>query len=358
MSGYLGSTSGRHFRRVVSVATVADVEVPRRVVIVGYPAAELLDIACVVSALQVANQLHGRWLYQVELASPGGLPIETGTGLTLNAEAALERLRGPLDTLVVSGGIGFVDALEDDRLVAHVRRLGRESRRVASICTGAGVLAATGLLDGRRAATHWDHAAYLASRFPDVTFDPVPIFIMEDGVCTSAGVTAALDLTLSFIEEDAGADLARDVARQLVTYLHRPGNQAQMSMFTAPRPVAHSLVQETITFVAGHLGDDLTAAALAARCAVSERHLSRLFRTEAGMSPGRYVRRARAEAAAHLLTGTDLTIQVIASRCGFGTPEAMRQAFLAVYGVAPTHYRATQSRTRQPATSPDVATPT
>ena len=317
----------------------------RRVLVVGYHAAEILDIACVVSALQIANYLHGRAIYQPQLASPGGAPIHTATGLVLNAEVALERVRGPLDTLVVSGGIGYVEAMEDERLVAHVRRLARVSRRVASVCTGAGVLAAAGLLDGRRAATHWFHASTLSSRFPAVRFDRDPIFVDDGDVCTSAGVTAALDLTLSFIEADAGAGLARDVSRHLVTYLQRPGNQAQMSMFTAPPAVRHTVVQDTTSHVAAHLAEDLSATALAARAGVSERHLSRLFLKELGVTPSRYVRNARTEAAAHLLTGTDLTVEAIAGRCGFGTAEALRQAFVSRYGVAPSHYRVTQSRT-------------
>jgi transcriptional regulator GlxA family with amidase domain len=320
------------------------VEKVRRVLIVGYPAAELLDIACVVTALQLANYLHGQALYKPQLASPGGLPIHTGAGLVVNADVSLERARGPLDTLVVSGGIGYVDAMEDDRLVAHVRRLGRESRRVASVCTGAGILAATGMLDGRRAATHWDHAAYLRTRFPQVEFDKDPIFIADEDVCTSAGVTAALDLTLAFIEADAGVALARDVSRQLVTYLQRPGNQAQMSMFTAPPAAGHSLVQDATSHIASHLADDLSSSTLAKRAGLSERHLSRLFLKELGVTPGRFVREARSEAAAHLLTGSDLTVEAIAHRCGFGTTEALRQAFVNRYGVSPTHFRSTQSR--------------
>jgi transcriptional regulator GlxA family with amidase domain len=328
---------------VAEVQTPRDNE-PRRVVVVGYPAAELLDIACVVSALQIANYLHDSAVYRPVLASLGGAPIQTATGLVLNAETRLERVRGPIDTLVVSGGIGYVDALENDRLVAHVRRLSRESRRVASVCTGAGVLAAAGLLDGRRAATHWDHTAFLQARFPDVRFDSDPIFVAEPDLCTSAGVTAALDLTLAFIEDDVSAALARDVSRQLVTYLQRPGNQAQMSMFTALPPVTHSLVQDTVAHVSAHLDDDLSTAALAARVGVSERHLGRLFGRELGTTPGRFVRRARVEAAAHLLTGSDLTLDAIAGRCGFGTVEALRQAFVSAYGVSPSHYRTTQSR--------------
>lgn len=320
----------------------------RRVLVVGYPAAELLDIACVVSALQVANFLNRRGVYEVSLASPGGRPIHTGTGLTLQAQQSLERAAGPLDTLVVSGGIGYVDAMEDDRLVAHVRRLGLESRRVASVCTGAGVLAAAGLLDGRRASTHWEHADFLARRFPAVDFDSGPIFVSDGRVCTSAGVTAALDLTLSFVESDVSPELARSVSRQLVTYLQRPGNQAQMSMFTAPS-ARSSLVRDAVTHIAGNPAADLSTAALAGRAGVSPRHLSRLFLAELDMTPGRFVRRARGEAAAHLLTGTSLTVETIASRCGFGSEEALRQAFRGLYGVSPSHYRATQTTTRSTA---------
>ena len=318
----------------------------RRVVVVGYPAAELLDIACVVSAFQLANFLNGEAVYGLELAAPSGTPIHTGTGLTINADVALEQVRGPLDTLVVCGGIGYVDAMGDDLLIAHVRRLARESRRVASVCTGAGILAAAGLLTGRRVATHWDHAEYLAARFPEVEFDRDPIFIAEDDVCTSAGVTAALDLTLAFIESDAGPGLARDVSRQLVTYLQRPGNQAQMSMFIAAPAVHNTIVQDAVEYVTAHLDEDLSATTLAARFPVSERHLARLFLGELGVTPGRFIRRTRTEAAAHLLVTTDLTVQVIASRCGFGTAEALRQAFSGIYGVSPSHYRSTQSRPR------------
>ena len=320
-------------------------EEPRRVLVVAFEAAELLDIACVVTALQYANHFCGRTVYLPVVASPGGTEINTATGLVLNAQTSLERARGPFDTLIVSGGTGYVKAMENARLVAHVRRLARETRRVASVCTGAGVLAAAGLLDGRRAATHWDHAAFLRDRFPRVQFDSDPIFIAEPDVCTSAGVTAALDLTLAFIEADVDAALARDVARQLVVYLQRPGNQAQMSMFTAPPPVANTVVQDTVAYAGAHLDQELTTTTLAGRAGVSERHLSRLFLRELGVTPGRFVRRARTEAAAHLLAGTDLTVEAVARRCGFGTAEALRQAFVSAIGVSPSHYRATQSHT-------------
>nr|WP_269091123.1 DJ-1/PfpI family protein [Actinopolymorpha cephalotaxi] len=313
--------------------------------VVGYPAAEALDIACVVSTLQIANYVRGRHEYRVELAALSGGMIRTATGLTLQADAPLERVKGPLDTLVVSGGIGYMSAMEDQQLVAHVRRLARESRRVASVCTGAGVLAAAGLLDGRRAATHWDHAEFLSTRFPAVRFDPAPIYLVEDSLCTSAGVTAALDLCLSFIESDTGPDVARAVARQLVTYMQRPGNQAQMSVFTATTP-RNSVVRQAVEFIETHLGENLTPALVAQRVGVSERHLSRLFTRELTVSAARFIRRRRTSAAAQLLADTDLTQDAVAARVGFRTVETMRQAFQHLYGVSPSHFQATQRSTR------------
>jgi transcriptional regulator GlxA family with amidase domain len=207
----------------------------RLMVVVGYDEAELLDIACVTTSLITANRLGASPAYAVCVASLGGRAITCDSGLTLQSQRSLERLRGPLDTLIVSGGFGHLAAAHNPAIVGHVRRLARDSRRVASVCTGATVLAATGLLNGKRATTHWRFAPRLASAYPLVNVDPDPIYIRDGSVSTAAGVTSALDLTLAFIEEDHGAELARAVACGLVTYLHRPGNQAQMSMFMTSR---------------------------------------------------------------------------------------------------------------------------
>jgi transcriptional regulator GlxA family with amidase domain len=312
----------------------------RRVVVIGYDAAELLDIACVTTPLQIANGEGAAPFYRVSLAGPGGHPITCGTGLTVQAQEVLERITGPLDTLVVVGGIGHEAAAENRLILGHVRRLAQESRRVASVCTGAGVLAAAGLLEGRRATTHWQWAGSFAERHPNVAFDPDPIFIRDGNTITAAGVTSALDLTLAFIEEDHGADLARRVARNLVTYLQRPGNQAQMSIFTEAPPPSDGTVRRVVEHVMGNLAADLSTATLAAAAGVSERHLTRLFLKNLGRTPGRFVRRARVEAAAHLLTSTTLPMAAVATRCGFGTAETLRQAFVDRYGIPPARYRA------------------
>lgn len=312
-------------------------------VLVGYDGAELLDVACVTTTLYAANRTGAAPPYRTRLATPGGRALTCDSGLVLQGEDSLERLRGPLDTLVVSGGFGHAAAARDAHLVAHVRRLARESRRVASVCTGASILAAAGLLDGRRATTHWEFAPGLAARHPPVTVDPSPIYVRDGAVSTSAGVTSALDLTLAFVAEDHGDDLARRVARSLVTYLQRPGNQAQMSMFVAAPAPEDRVVRDLLAFVAGHLADDLSATVLAARAGVSERHLARLVRRHTGRGPGKVVRDARTEAAAHLLVSTPLPLEGVAARCGFGSAETLRQAFVRRYGVAPSRYRATQT---------------
>ena len=322
--------------------------IERRVAVIGYDAAELLDIACVTTTLENANLQGAAPAYRVRLLTPGGNPITCGTGLTLQAQEALERVVGPLDTLVVSGGIGHEAAAADRSILGHVRRLARESRRVASVCTGAAVLAGAGLLDGRRATTHWRAAKTLAARHPKVFVDPAPIFIRDGNTYTAAGVTSALDLTLAFVEEDHGAELARRVARSLVTYLQRPGNQAQMSMFTASPSPENSLVRQVTEYITGHLDADLTTTALARGAGVSERHLTRLFLEHLGQAPGRFVRQARTEAAANLLTSTSLPMTGVAVRCGFGTTETLRQAFVDRYGIPPSRYRSTATSTARP----------
>ncbi len=314
------------------------------VVVVGYDRAELLDIASVTSTLDVANLLGAVPPYRVRLVAPGGRPVTCQSGLVLQVEGALEHVRGPLDTLVVSGGHGHRSAAADPVLVAHVRRLARESRRVASVCTGTTILAAAGLLHGRRATTHWHFARRLARDYPDVLVDPDPIFVRDGAVATAAGVTSALDLTLAFVEEDHGPELARQVARELVTYLQRPGNQAQMSVHVTAPPPQDTVVRDVVAQVTTHLDGDLSAARLAGSAGVSERHLTRLFLEQLHQTPGRFVRQARLEAAAHLLVSTELPVSRVAARCGFRSAETLRQAFVARYGTSPSGFRRTQVR--------------
>jgi transcriptional regulator GlxA family with amidase domain len=317
----------------------------QQVVVVGYDGAELVDIACVTTALDLANRLGAAPPYRVVLASVTGGDIACESGLTVRAQVRLGAVSSA-DTLVVSGGRGHRAAAQDTALVGHVRRLAVGSRRASSVCTGATVLAEAGLLDGRRATTHWWYAQELADDYPTVSVDAGPIFIRDGRVATSGGVTASLDLTLAFIEEDHGAELARWVAMGMVTYLQRPGNQAQMSMFTTSRRPDHAAVRAAMDHVATHPDADLSTAALASRAGVSPRQLTRLFREHLGEPPGSAVRRVRLEIAGRLIATTDLPLSQVARRCGFSSGEVLRQAFVAKFGVSPRAFRRTQLRTR------------
>lgn len=314
----------------------------RRVVVVGYDGSELLDIACVTSTLDLAGRIAGRPLYRVELVSPAGRAVRCDSGLRLESGGSLQRTTGPIDTLVISGGEGHEDAAAEETVVAHVRRLAALARRTVSVCTGATVLAAAGLLDGRRVTTHWRYASALRERYPGVEVDPGPIYIRDGGIATSAGVTSALDLTLALVAEDHGPQLARTVARALVTHLQRPGTQAQMSVFTAPDP-DHALVREVVAHVNANLSARLDTATLARSAGVSERQLHRLFVEHLGMPPGQFVRRTRLDAAARLLADTGQPFATIARRCGFSSVETLRQAFVQQYGVPPSRFRATST---------------
>ncbi|MFD2082709.1 Transcriptional regulator GlxA family, contains an amidase domain and an AraC-type DNA-binding HTH domain [Actinopolymorpha cephalotaxi] len=317
----------------------------RSVVVVGYERAELVDIACVTSALMLATRLGARPAYDVRLATVDGRDIVCESGLVLRAQLDLSDVRETVDTLIVSGGDGHLAAAADLRLVHGVRQLASRVRRVASVCTGTAILAEAGLLDGRRATTHWFYADDLIARYPKVSIDPAPIFVRDGNVATSGGVTASLDLTLAFVEEDHGPELARWVAMGMVAYLKRPGNQAQMSVFTrTPRP-GDATVRRVVDHAAAHPDDDLRTETLAAMVGVSPRQLHRLFRAELGETPANVVRRTRLEVAARLAATTDLPLSQVARRSGFASAESLRQAFVSKFGTSPRTFRHTQAHT-------------
>jgi len=321
---------------------------PRRIVIVGYTGAEMLDIASPADVFDSANRLGAERGYTIELASADGGEIRCQSGLRLLADLRLDQVRGPLDTILVAGGRTHEAAAADTRLTAQVGRLSRLSRRVASVCTGATVLAAAGLLNGRRATTHWAYADLLAAQYPLVEVDAGPLFIRDGRIATAAGVTSALDLALAFVEEDEGASLAREVARRLVTYLQRPSNQAQISTFLAAPPPEHRIVRDLAAHAVAHPSADLSTAALAARAGVSARQLARLFAAHVGTTPGRYVRMVRTEAAARLLESSELPLAAIARRCGFGSTETLRTAFLEHLDTTPSTHRRLHRRAASP----------
>jgi transcriptional regulator GlxA family with amidase domain len=244
------------------------------------------------------------------------------------------------DTLVVAGGRGTMAALHDSRYPDWIARASASARRTASVCSGAFLLAEAGLLDGRRATTHWDACAHLAAQYPAVAVDPEPIFVHDGPIWTSAGVTAGIDLALALVEADHDADLARAIARQLVVFVQRPGGQTQFSTQLAARRPSREPLRGLQSFITEHPGADLSVPALASLAGMSERHLTRVFREQTGTSPAAHVEAVRVETARRLLETTTDSLDRVARACGFGTTATMHRVFRRTVRVTPGEYRA------------------
>jgi transcriptional regulator GlxA family with amidase domain len=276
--------------------------------------------------------------YRVTLASSGGGVVRAESRLQLGT-ASLPDAGEPIDTLMLAGGSGANAAAADDALVAWVRAAAPRCRRVATVCSGAFLGAAAGLLNGRRVTTHWARAQELRETHPDVTVDPDPIYIRDGKVWSSAGVTAGIDLSLAMVQDDLGVDVAQTVARWLVMFLHRPGGQTQFaSPVWVPR-AERSAVRAVQDLVEAAPGGDHRLPALAAAAAMSVRHFTRVFTAEVGESPSRFVERTRVEAARRELETTGDTLDVVAARCGLGSTETLRRVFQRHLAVSPDAYR-------------------
>ena len=313
----------------------------REVVLVSFEGVQLLDLVGPAEVLDAATRLLGGDLgYRVVVASPRGRPVRGASGLRLAADLALAHVRSKgLDTLIVPGAVALDAALADPRLISEVKRLATSARRTCSVCTGAFVLAAGGLLDGRPATTHWAFSDELQRRYPAVRLEPDRIFVRDGNVTTSAGVTAGIDLALALVEEDHGPKLARTVARWIVAFLQRPGGQAQFSERLAVPADVGSPVRSILDRVVADPAGDHRQAQLARHACVSERHLRRLFAQETQTTPARFVERVRVEAARNLLETTRAPVEEIAARTGFGAGETMRRAFQRTLGTTPAEYR-------------------
>ena len=276
--------------------------------------------------------------YRVTLASNGGGTVRAESGLVLGT-APLPATGERIDTLVLAGGSGANAAAADDALVGWVRAAAPRCRRVATVCSGAFVGAAAGLLDGRRVTTHWARAEELRDAHPRLTVDADPIYIRDGKVWSSAGVTAGIDLSLALVQDDLGVDVAQTIARWLVMFLHRPGGQTQYaSPVWVPR-AERSTVRAVQDLVEAAPGGDHRLPALAAAAAMSVRHFTRVFTAEVGESPSRFVERTRVEAARRELETTSDTLDVVAARCGLGSAETLRRVFQRNLAVAPDAYR-------------------
>ncbi|RDI50983.1 GlxA family transcriptional regulator [Nocardia mexicana] len=307
----------------------------RQVAVLAFEGVRLLDTTAVLEVFSTANTLGGR--YEVTLCSPTGAPVTTASGTRLLVDTSYAALARP-HTVIVPGGPGLPLAPAPPELVAAIDGLADPARRVASVCTGAFALAQAGLLTGRRATTHWRHAGRLARAYPAVTVEPDAIYVRDGAVLTSAGVSAGLDLALALVEEDEGASLAREVARDLVVFLQRPGGQSQFSVASRTLRPRRDGLRTVLDAVLADPAGDHSPTAMAARAAVSTRHLTRLFRDELATTPAAFVESARLEAAQAMLESGE-SVTAAARRSGLGSDESLRRAFLRHLGITPSAYR-------------------
>lgn len=308
-------------------------------VFVCFPEVEALDVTGPWEVFSFAGQ-PGVAEYELELVAAEDQPLRCSSGLQFVPTGSIENCAGPIDTLLVAGGRGVDAAATDERLVRWLRWRSVRARRVCSVCTGAFLLAQAGVLDGRRATTHWERCAALKHDHPAIDVDPDAIFVRDGNVYTSAGVTAGIDLALALVEEDLGPAAALEVARTLVLFVRRPGDQAQFSSAMAVQTAEHSGIRELQGWIADHLDEDLSVERLAARVHMSPRNFARVFARSVGVTPAAYVQASRLERARVLLETTDLRLQELAARCGFGTVDALRRTFARRLHVSPSQYRA------------------
>lgn len=313
---------------------------PRRIAFITFDGVKMLDITGPLQVFADANEVLGFEAYTTTLASLYGGPVETDTGVSLNTRRLAGVGLDDAGTLIACGGKGVHDACRDNRLIGAIRLAAQKCGRVAATCTGAFLLGASDLLDGRRCVTHWKDCDRLAEAYPQTQVDPDPIFIQDRGVWTSAGVTAGIDLALAMVEQDHSRDVAMELARHLLVYVKRPGGQSQFS---------EALQQQTRTasgrFGALHLWmkdnlvADLRVEELAKRVGMSPRNFARIYADETGQTPARAVEMMRIEAARIALEDPELTVKQVSVKCGFGSDERMRRSFIRQLGVSPQAYR-------------------
>lgn len=313
----------------------------RLVVFVTYPNVTLLDLAGPLQVFSSARCLGDDYPpYETAIVSVAGDPVTTNTIVDLQTDQACQWAFREIDTLVVVGGNGAYAALRDSALLEQIAALAARARRVSSVCTGALVLAATGLLDDRHATTHWEHCAHMADAFPKVRVDVDPIYVRDGPMWTSAGVTAGIDMALAMVEEDLGHDAALELAQSLVTYMARPGGQSQFSPALERQRLDRSTQFDKLhTWIDGNLARDLRVDRLAEFQGMSARNFHRRYRETMGIPPAKAVETLRVRAARDLLETTAIAIKAIARQCGFGDEERMRRAFVRALAISPSEYR-------------------
>jgi transcriptional regulator GlxA family with amidase domain len=313
----------------------------RKIVIAGSPPVQILDVT---GPLEVFSNAPD---YEIQLANPGlGRALHTNRGIALADATPIASVQGPIDTLVIAGGPGAESSNYDPGFIEWIAKAGKQSRRVAAICTGAFLLAEAGLLNGKQAVTHWSFCDRLAREYPKVVVRPDPIYLRDGSIYTSAGITAGIDLSLALVEEDHGHETALKIARFLVMFLVRPGGQAQYSHMLSHQAVRSQPLRELQVWMLQHLGEELTVASLAERMSMSARNFTRVCLRETGMNPGQFVDRMRVETAQQIIDSSAHGLKEVADSCGFKSADAMRRTFLRVLGVSAAEYASRFKSTR------------
>jgi transcriptional regulator GlxA family with amidase domain len=312
----------------------------QRIVFMIFDGLQPLDLVGPHEVFSYARVLSPDAGYVCQVAANVAGPVRAASGLLLHAEYSVAELDPTgVDTVVAVGGSGVDLARHDRALVDWLVEAGRTARRITSVCSGVFLLAAAGLVDGRRVTSHWSRAEQLVAEHPEVVVDCDPIFIRDGRVWTSAGVTAGMDLALALVEDDLGAEVAQGVARELVLFLRRPGSQSQFSVPLWSTQPATDPIRAAVSAVHADPGARHGITDLAAHARLSPRHLQRRFAAELGVPPAGYVEQVRVEAARRALVDGDDPLHAIARRCGFGTAETLRRVFQRRLGVAPSDYR-------------------
>ncbi|HEV7567710.1 MAG TPA: GlxA family transcriptional regulator [Microbacteriaceae bacterium] len=309
----------------------------RRIAFLVFDGVKLLDVSGPSEVFAEANRLGAH--YELTFTSPDGADVTSSIGIRFPVHSRTDQLsKDRVDTVVISGGDVFPAEHVPVELIAAVRDIASHTRRLASICTGAFVLAASGLLEGKRATTHWQHVKELARRYPGLAVDPDAIFVKDGNTYTSAGVSSGIDLALALVEEDYGPELTRRVAQSLVVYMQRSGGQSQFSASLQGPPPKSSALREVVDLVKADPAGSYSVPKLALRARVSARHLTRLFAEEMETTPAKYIELIRFDAAKAMLDA-GRTVTETAELSGFGNSETLRRAFISHLGVAPSKYQ-------------------
>ena len=312
----------------------------RRIVVLVVPPVDELDLVGPLQVFNAVNRLAGRIIYTVEVVTAADRLTVEGEGgvLSFVARHHFSKVEGTCDSVLLVCGLGS-RSVRDAVLSAWLNKMAGGVRRLGAVCVGSFLLAEAGLLDGRRATTHWKYGRELAARYPEVRVEHEPLWVRDGNIFTSAGISAGIDLALAWVEEDCGAGLAHEAARELVLFLRRPGGQPQVSVSLASQASEMSSIRELQIWIAEHLGQSLSVDDLARRMSMSVRNFERVFTREVGTTPSQYVLQMRVEAARRQLERSDRGFKQVASAVGFGSVDVMRRAFVRLLGITPRRYR-------------------